>query len=762
MTPLTCISCGANNPAAAAPAPRSGEVAVLNGRPVFLINGEPVYPMIHALTDVPSGRWSWEELPQHNIHNFCRRGVRVFQLDVSLEHIWPEAGTLDLTIPRKQIAGVLEVCPEASVIFRFHVRAPLWWLRDHPEEWVVYADTEYVEEQEYGLLRIIEHDNHAVRRVSMASRKWRDAVSDRFVAFLHAFAETPESGALVGMQVANGVYGEWHNWGFFDNEPDVSEPMRQAYIEWAKANYGDEESLRAAWNQPSATFEGITCPGMPQRATIGLLRDPAAQQAVIDYYRCMHETVTDTILHFAHLLKANWPRPIIAGTFYGYYFSTFARQAAGGHLEPHRLLEDPRIDYLSGPQAYEPEAVGIGDPYRSRSLTASIRLHGKLWLDEMDVEPTIPLLKEDSYADRLRDSIADVRRNTAFSYTKGAGLWYYDFNISGVDLDGYRHNMSGSQGNWDHPVVMEQIRLMRELFQERALRQPYSSEADTLFIYDTESFYFTGSLKGSDPVSNTLVDHHSLAAYRSGIIFDCLHVRDLPRIDLTPYKVLVFNNVFVLDAAQRTFIQEQVACAGRHLVWNYAPGWFDRDKATGGIGAASTLTGFELAELDLPAAPEISFPTGAITYTVGTGPLQPLPTIVDQDAEILGAFTASGTGAIGKKAFPDHTSWFISLPSQQTEPLRSILLAAGSHAYGDGDAIFYGGGGLLVLHTRRGGHQCVRLRSGSSIAITLPDGPATVFLDPVSGEILLNETDWNLPGVRVPYPQTGKKGGNGR
>lgn len=760
MSLLTCVSCGANNPAATAPAPRRGEVAMINGRPMFLINGEPVYPMIHALTDVPSGRWSWEELPQHNIRNFCRQGVRVFQLDVFLEQVWPTGETMDLTIPRKQIAGVLEVCPEASVIFRFHLRAPSWWMRSHPEEWVLYADTDYVDEQEYGLLRIIEHDNNPVRRVSMASRPWREAVSDRFVRFLQAFAETPESNALVGLQVANGVYGEWHNWGFFDNEPDVSEPMRRAFIAWARRMYGDEERLRAAWNRPEATFEGITCPDLAQRATTGLFRSPETQQEVVDYYRCMHETVTDNILHFTRLLKANWPRPIIAGTFYGYYFSTFARQAAGGHLEPHRLLEDPSIDYLSGPQAYGPEAIAVGDPYRSRSLTASIRLHNKLWLDEMDVEPTIPLLKQDSYGDRLRDSVADVRRNTAFSYTKGAGLWYYDFNISGVDLDGYRHNMSGSQGNWDHPVVMEQIRLMRALFQERALHRPYTSEADTLFVYDTESFYYTASLKDSDPVSNTLVDHHSLAGYRAGIIFDTLHVRDLPRVDLAPYKVIVFNNIFVLDAKQRAFIKEKVACGGRHLVWNYAPGWLDRHKGPAGMAAAAELTEIALIAEDSDAPPEIVDAATGFTYTLTDTPVRPLLAIADPQAQILATFAASGRGAIGKKALANHTSWFVSLPSRQTEPLRSILIAAGSHVYGDLDAIFYGGGGILVLHTRSGGPHSVRLRSGHSVSLTLPDGPATVILDPTSGEILLGDYEKELPGVRVAYPDQRNNGAN--
>ena len=124
---------------------------MINGRPMIVIDGKPVYPMIHALTDVASGRWSWEELPQHNISNFCRAGIRLFQLDIFLEHIWSTPDTWDLTLARKQVAGVLEVCPEASVIFRFHLRAPRWWLKSHPEEWVVYADTDYKEEQAYGV-----------------------------------------------------------------------------------------------------------------------------------------------------------------------------------------------------------------------------------------------------------------------------------------------------------------------------------------------------------------------------------------------------------------------------------------------------------------------------------------------------------------------------------------------------------------------------------------------------------------------------------
>lgn len=721
--------------------PRSAAVEMINGRPMIVINGKPHYPMIHSLTDVPSGRWSWEELPQHNIRNFSRSGISLFQLDLFLEHVWPAEDVFDLTLARKQIAGVLEVCPEAGVIFRFHLRAPTWWLHQHPEEWVAYADTGYAEEQQYGLLRIIEHDNNPVRRVSMASRKWRRAVTEQFARFLNELAATPEGNALVGIQVANGVYGEWHNWGFFENEPDISEPMTAAFRDWLRDKYGTDTALRTAWNNREASFENVKAPGMDKRATSGIFRDLETEREIIDFFACMHQTVADNIIHFAETLKANWPRPIIAGTFYGYFFSTFGRQAPGGHLQLQRILEAEAIDYLSGPQAYEPEAVKLGDPYRSRSLITSVRLHQKLWLDEMDVEPKIPLLKDPDYEQRLQESVADVRRNVSFTYTKGMGLWFYDFNISGVDLDGYIHLMSGSQGNWDHPVVMRQIEEMLRLFHDKALAEPYRSEADVLLVYDTDSFYYTASLRHSDPVNTTLIDYNTLAAFRSGVVFDTVHLDDLDRVDLSAYRVIIFGNTGLLNDDERGFIRERVAAAGRHLVWFHAPGFIDETRGRAGQALIEALTGFQLKPLELDQAPEIILnPAMGVDnrYTVHDRPFHPVFAVADPLATTWGTFPATGQTAIAHKVFDTHTAWFVSLPSKTLQPLQFILQSAGAHVYGEGDAVFYAGGGILVMHTLLGGRQFLHLRNGRKIQVDLPEGPSTVLINSQTGDILMN------------------------
>jgi hypothetical protein len=720
------------------PEPRSARVSMYNGRPVLDIDGRRMYPMFYALTDVPGGRWSWEELPQHNIAQFCRSGVRLYQLDLFFDHVWMPDGSLDLSKAKRQIRGVLDVCPEASVIFRFHVTAPKWWAEQRPDEWVAYADAEYQSEQPFGLPRIIEDDNHPVRRVSMASETWRAEATAKLREFLSAFAGTPEGNALIGMQVANGVYGEWHNWGFFYNEPDVGPAMQRAFVQWLTDTYGTDAALQRAWNDPAATLETATVLDMEARkATHGLFRDPQREQRAIDYYTCMQEIVADNIIHFAATVKENWPRPIITGTFYGYYFSAFGRQATGGHVEMERIISSPAIDYLSGPQAYEPESSAMGDPYRSRSLITSVRLNDKLWLDELDYEVGIPQYRQDGYERRLRDAVALLRRNVSFTHTKGQGLWFYDFGPSGVDLDGRYIKHKGAQGYWDHPVLLEDIAAMHTLFADR-MDEPYESGADVLFVFDTRSFYHTATLHHTDPVSNTIIDYSTLNAFRSGVVFDPIHLSDLDKVDLSQYSTVLFGNVFYLSKEQRAFIKEHVARDGRDLVWYYAPGYTDGDELN--VDFVRDVTGITITPTSIDGVPRIDVPLSdgyRHTYQLGRNTITPLFAVDDPAAEAVGTYAQTGEVAIARKPFDDHTAWYVALPSEEPTMLTTILRRTRAHAYSDRGDIVYAGSGIVTVHTEAGGRREITLLNGKRVVLDLPLEPATILLDSESGQILL-------------------------
>ena len=89
-----------------APAPLSAQVKVHLGKPTLFINGKPVYAMLYALTDVPGGRWTWEEVPQHNLRAFADCGISVFQVDLFLEHAWMADGSISMDLAVKQVRGV--------------------------------------------------------------------------------------------------------------------------------------------------------------------------------------------------------------------------------------------------------------------------------------------------------------------------------------------------------------------------------------------------------------------------------------------------------------------------------------------------------------------------------------------------------------------------------------------------------------------------------------------------------------------------------
>jgi len=329
---------------------------------------------------------------------------------------------------------------------------------------------------------------------------------------------------------------------------------------------------------------------------------------------------------------------------------------------------------------------------------------------------------------------ANGRRNLLFSFTKGMGLWFYDFGVGGVDLDGIRPLHRGSRGTWDHSTVLADIAALKRLMQKSA-EADYHSGADTLFVYDTESLYYTASLKGADPITPALIDFNTLAAFSSGVVFDPVHIRDLDRVDLRPYRVVVFGNVYLLREAERRLIREKVAAGGRTLIWFHAPGI--TDGATLDPAAVSSLTGFRLEPLP-PGAEQtvrLGFP-GAEAYALSEEPLAPLFAVADPDAEPFGTFGPAGPISVARKSFEDHQAWYVALPGKGPEPLRSILLASGAHRYAE-DAVVYAGGGILAVHTRGPRALTLRLRSGKQVRCELPEGFHTLVLDPASGERLL-------------------------
>ncbi|HEV7301692.1 MAG TPA: hypothetical protein VGN72_20305 [Tepidisphaeraceae bacterium] len=720
--------------------PISSRVQMHNNRPTLYLGDEPQSPFFYALTDVPGGRWSWEELPQHNIARFAAQGVTLFQLDIALDHMWLADGRFSVEMAQKQVRGVLEVCPTAAVFLRLHVRPPKWWMLRHPEENTTYFDSDSLPDLDGGFYRLIEEDAANPSRTSLASQKWRDECQPIVRRFCQEFSQMPEGNALAGVQVAGGVYGEWHYWGFIGHEPDASVPMQRHFRTWLQNKYANSSALQKAWNDPDITLESATVPDKAarQHTSDGVFRDPQLKMRVVDYYRCQHECVADCIILFARTIKESWPRPIVTGAFYGYFFSTFGRDAAGGHLEVGRVLDSPHVDYLSGPAAYYPDVERNGEPYRSRSIIDSCRLHGKLWLDEMDKRTHLPSRFLEDYKQVERETVMNVRRNITYPHTRGTGFWFYDFGPSGM-ASGIGKNATdhGNRGWWDTLAIQEDIGRVRALLQER-YAQSYESDADVLCVFDTESYYYIGSVGSSDPIGVPLVNWMTLGFYRAGVVFDQVRLADLERVDLSRYKVVAFMNTWKMTEQQRRFVRDHVAQHGRHLLWNYAPAYTDGTRNDTSLMRDATQLKLDRIAIEGGAQIVSNAPWNVgLKWGVSAETVTPLFAVTDEAAEAWAHYESTSLTAVARKRFETHTAVYVGLPSYDPNLGKELMRQTPAHRYTDGDDVVYAGGGLLVIVSANGGTRQVTLRGGKTFNLEMGEGVSTRVLDARTGEVLL-------------------------
>lgn len=726
--------------------PVQAVVQVRDGRPTLLINGQPTEPMFYGLTDLPGARWSWEEVPARNIALFAQQGVRLFLGMIFFEQLLDAEGRLDLTLARRQIAGFLAACPDAKVMLRVHLHAPPAWCEAHPDECVGYADGPAEPERPWGLERFIARDNEQPLRASFYSEKWRAWAQAQLTEFCRQLAATPEGAAVFALQIAYGVYGEWHQFGFFCHDPDTSPAATAAFRRWLQARYGDEAGLAAAWRQPGLTWAAVKAPDSAAReqADVALLRDPARQQAVIDYYTFLHEGLADTIILMAKTVREAWPRPIMTATFFGYFYCLFGRQAAGGHLGVARVLASPHVDALCASPVYTPNAMPLGGTGHPKSIVDAVRRAGKLWLDENDRATSVTRCPWDpNFKSTIEDDVAVLRRNLLQGPTRGGGHWCFDFGIGAGTPDFAR---VGLVGWWDHPRLQAEIGRIRALMASRHGRR-YERRADVLVLHDPWSFAHIASRRHDpkkmvfgvmpvsevDPVSPLLTDGVVEALYQSGLIHDDALLSELSTLDLSRYKLVVLATTPVLDTAQRKIVQEAVAASGRHVVLLGYAGWSDGRVV--GPRVAGAWSGFATRAQSLEK-PEHTISVGHASETLTLKQAFTVPAFdAGAGEEVLGRWSSGDASAL-RRAAAAATWWAFALPPNRPAVWREIGRIAGCTVVNEHDETTLLGDGWLVVHTIAGGARTLRVPGGPTIETTLPPRSTMVF-DAETGAVVL-------------------------
>ncbi|MEJ6730823.1 MAG: hypothetical protein QNK90_01930 [Opitutaceae bacterium] len=725
------------------PLPLSSRVELRDDRPTLLLNESPVAPLIYALSDCPGARWSWEEVPTRNISEFGKRGVRLFQVDIWLNQMLDDSGDLDIALARRQIAGVTSAAPDGAVMLRLHLNPSKSWIDAHPEEWVGYADTEPRDLPIHGLHRPLAHDGDRPKRASFYSTIWQQWAHAMLKEFCEKLAATPEGDALFGLQLANGVYGEWHQFGFLHHDPDSGLASTVAFRLWLQNKYGDEAALAKAWNSPGLTWETAQVPDSPARekASIGILRDPQTQRAVIDYFTFQHTTLTDVVVSFGATAKAAWPRPLVTAAFFGYFYSIFGRQAAGAQLAAQNALQSPHLDAWCSPQSYEDNARNFGGPGNARGIIGVVRRAGKLWLDEMDMPTShVGCPWKENFSSTPADDIAIHRRNVLQPVTRGGGQWWYDFGPIGCTPN---FAGGGNSGWWDTPELLAEVEAIQRIAQQR-VNQPFQRPADVLLVHDPMSFCHTVSQRHppaefgklpfttSDPITPLLVDDLLHGLYATGVVFDEALIGELETIDLTPYRLVLFATTPVITTAQRENIQTRVAQNGRHVALLGFAGWSDGDTTSAAL--AESLSGIPTRLHQLESVAH-DLELEGITETRTLDHPIPVPAFEADENDRTGKWADASVSA-ARRTTETATWWTFALPPTTPAFLRQLALTAGCHAVNDHAEVTLIGDGLIIPHTIEGGHRRLQWPGGPVIEAELPPRSTTVF-DGLTGERLL-------------------------
>ena len=147
-----------------------------------------------------------------------------------------------------------------------------------------------------------------------------------------------------------------------------------------------------------------------------------------------------------------------------------------------------------------------------------------------------------------------MRRNFMYGLTEDAGQWWYDFGPE------------EKSGGWSTPAMLAEAKSLLG-FANAGLERPYEKPSDVLVVYDMNAFYHVrpaGSTRLTKKITESMTD----SLLGTGAAFDRVFLMDLPQVDLTRYKLVIFGNTFVLSAAERAFIKERVMKPGRNVVFH--------------------------------------------------------------------------------------------------------------------------------------------------------------------------------------------------
>lgn len=662
------------------------EVKVHNGVPTLFLNGRPHSGMSYAAYQ-----------PSVEVFgDFTKAGVDLYTFVATPTEAghtrertaWLAPGKYDFSQLDERVAMVLKANPKAYFFPRLYMHAPRWWSEQHPDDIV------RVDPGDGKTVVYLEQRGGNKPCPAWTSATWRRDTIEGLKRMIAHIEASPWADRCIGYHLASGTTDEWMAWGANDKQwVDYSPANTAAFRRWLRAKYGTAARLRQAWCDPAASFETAAIPGRAARAKTGLgtLRDPAKEQAVIDFYYFNSDAVAETICTLASAVKRITGGKKIVGVFYGYLLILCAqeRQQNAGHLAVEKVLACPHVDFLCSPSAKAFLQLGGAGTSYFMSVTGSVRLHGKLWFEENDVRTSMSSGKL-GFMGKPADVAGDIiqqNKEMAHILTAGAAQWWFDVG----------------KNRYDDPALMRRLGEITKNAGE-VLKLDRSPVDQVAMIVDERSLCY---MRPGDAMGGWLLNRQLPALARIGAPAGHYLPADLPRI--TGRRLFLFMTSFAPTAADRKAINA-LKGNGRVLVFFYAPGLYRDGKLD--ESAMSEMTGIRLRMTRTPAQLRAALKNGESVGIKDT--VSPVCYAEDAAASVLGSF-ADGRAAIVMKPQKGWTAIFSAVPMLPASMLRGFAKTAGVHQYIDTEDVVWASRNLLAVCVHQAGTRRIRLPRTSAV-----------------------------------------------
>ena len=619
---------------------------------------------------------------EDDYRQFADAGFKVFSLVCYFGHdtvkngsqgrvgIWQGMGKYDFSQIDAYAEKLFASVPDAMIICHFSCHMPEWWLKQFPDEAVVWDD------------------GTRTRFVSLASEKFRKDLTNALSDTFKYIASRPWSRRILAFYAVSGYDGQWFqpmDYGPKQRFADYSTHMQKEFRIWLRKKYGNDVSvLRKAWGNPGVSFETAPIPSRSERIGKNYYLDPVRNRNVLDFAHCTAQQTEDVISLIAATVKKD-----LGGILFGTYYipgDTTYRNAQAQRPCTDGIYSNPNFDFAASPLGYDCHGLDQKGTGSNFAVNQTMRLNNVFYLGEDDSRTYLSMVKNPRWGNPdTFGTLAGLRRNMAKRLVLGHGFWHYDM-----------------WGHWySAPAIREhlhrEIILMNELRRWKPL-QKLNAEAVSVVKVGT-------SLHKR---MNTPADLHQVHFPRVKstpplFIRDSVLLRDLDNPRLPQYKLYVFDDCFALNAADRKKI-DSVKKNGAVLLFTHAAGYSDWKNLSAenissltGIRIEEAAPGQDLSPMNwtIPADSKV-FPT--LKGTQVNPPKAKRFRVNDPDAEIIGYYADDKTSAAAIKKHKDWTAVYLPNAFPSNLLMNEIGRYLKLHVYTDLPVIAMAGGRLISVY----------------------------------------------------------------